>query len=115
MGCLVALLLIVLILGAGMWATVGLVALMATLVVSGLVGWAADLVVPGKLPLGWVGAVLTGLIGGWLGHFLFTLQPLNQIQLPQLVLFGVDLVPAFIGALIIAFVAQLFTMRRPVV
>ena len=69
----------------------------------------------GKLPLGWLGAVLTGLIGGWLGHFLFTLQPLNQIQLPQLVFFGVDLVPAFIGALIIAFVAQLFTMRRPVV
>jgi uncharacterized membrane protein YeaQ/YmgE (transglycosylase-associated protein family) len=106
------LILIVLILGAGMWATVGLVALLATLVVAGLVGWAADLVVPGKLPLGWLGAVLTGLIGGWLGHLLF--NALN-IHVAQVVLFGVDLLPAFVGALIIAFAAQLFTMRRPVV
>src|SRR5215470_15302374 len=112
MGCLVALLAIVLILGAGMWATVGVVGLLATLVVAGLVGWAADLVVPGKLPLGWIGAVLTGLIGGWLGHFVF--NALN-IHVAQLVLFGVDLIPAFVGALIVAVVAELFTMRRPVV
>jgi uncharacterized membrane protein YeaQ/YmgE (transglycosylase-associated protein family) len=112
MGCLVALILIVLVLGAGMWATVGLVALIATLVVAGLVGWAADLVVPGRLPGGWLGAVLTGLIGGWLGHLVF--NALN-IHVAPLVLFGVDLIPAFVGALIVALVAELFTMRRPVV
>ena len=58
MGCLLLLIVLVLVLGAGMWITVGLIALLATLVVAGLVGWAADLVVPGQLPAGWFGAVL---------------------------------------------------------
>jgi uncharacterized membrane protein YeaQ/YmgE (transglycosylase-associated protein family) len=113
MGCLILLILLALILGAGMWITVGLVALLATLVVAGLVGWAADLIVPGgALPLGWFGAVLTGLVGGFVGHFVFRQF---GIHYPGLTLFGVDLIPAFVGAVIIALAAQLFTARRPIV
>lgn len=113
MGCLILLILLALVFGAGIFITAGLVALLATLLVAGLVGWAADLFIPrGALPLGWVGAVLTGLVGGFIGHLLFRQF---GIHTPGLVLFGVDLIPAFIGALIVAFAAQLFTARRPVV
>src|SRR2546423_14201188 len=73
MGCLVVLVLAVLVLGAGMWVTVGLFALLMTLLIAGLVGWAADAVVPGKLPGGWFGAVLAGMIGGRLGHLVVAL------------------------------------------
>jgi len=62
-----------------------------------------------------VGAVLTGLIGGWLATTCSRCSRSIRFSCSQLVLFGVDLVPAFVGALIIAFVAQWFTMRRPVV
>ena len=112
MGCLLLLIVLVLVLGAGMWITVGLIALLATLVVAGLVGWAADLVVPGQLPAGWFGAVLAGLVGGFIGHLLFATLGLHD---PGFRLFGVDLIPAFVGAVLIAVAAQLWTTRRPVV
>jgi len=110
MGCLIALLVVVLLLGAGMWFTVGLIGLFVTLIVAGLVGWAADAVVPGKLPGGWLGAVLAGIAGGWLGHLVFRTFGLGG---PGLVVAGIDLVPAFVGALIIALALELFSTRRP--
>ena len=71
MGLLVLLVLVVLF-GWLMLATIGLAfGLLLTLLVAGLVGWAADMVVPGRLPGGWIGAVLAGLIGGFIGRMLF--------------------------------------------
>ena len=112
MGCLIFLLVIALVLGTGMWLTVGVVGLLLTLVMAGVVGWAADLVVPGKLPGGWIGAVLTGLIGGFIGGLLFNALGIHD---PGFRLFGIDLLPAFVGAVIVALAAELFTTRRPVV
>ena len=113
MGCLILLILLVLALGAGMWITVGLVALLATFVVAGLIGWAADLIIPGgALPFGWFGAVLTGLIGGFVGHLVFFAL---RVPDPGPSLFGVHVIPAFVGAVLVALAAQLFTARRPVV
>lgn len=110
MGCLILLALVVLVLGAGMWATASVLALLMTLLVAGLVGWAADAVVPGKLPGGWLGAVLAGIAGGFLGQLVF-----NWLHLPGfgLIIAGVDLVPAFVGAVVIAFALELFATRRP--
>jgi uncharacterized membrane protein YeaQ/YmgE (transglycosylase-associated protein family) len=112
MGCLILLILLVLVFGAASAVTIGLIGLLLTLFIAGLVGWAADLVVPGRLPGGWIGAVLTGLIGGFIGVWLFNRLNIHD---PGFSLFGVDLIPAFVGALIVAFAAQLFTTRRPVV
>ena len=95
-----------------MWITVGLVTLIATLFVAGLVGWAADMVVPGQLPGGWLGAVLAGIVGGFVGHLLFNLLGIHD---PGFSLFRVDLIPAFVGAVVIAVAAELFTTRRRVV
>jgi uncharacterized membrane protein YeaQ/YmgE (transglycosylase-associated protein family) len=113
MGCLLLLVLLVLIFGAGTILTVGIIGLILTLVVAGLVGWAADVLIPGgTLPGGWIGAVLTGLVGGLVGGWLFHLIGIRD---PGFDLFGVHLIPALVGALIVALAAQLFTSRRPLV
>jgi uncharacterized membrane protein YeaQ/YmgE (transglycosylase-associated protein family) len=109
MGLLVLLILVVLF-GWLMLATIGLaVGLLLTLVVAGLVGWAADAVVPGKLPGGWLGAVLAGLVGGFIGRLLFHALGIRDLGFG---LFGIDLIPAFVGALIIVVAAELLTRRR---
>lgn len=88
--------------------TFSLIGLLLTLVVAGIVGWLADLVVPGQLPGGWIGAVLAGLIGGFIGGAIF--QALGWST--GLRLAGVELLPAFVGAVIVAVVAELLTSRR---
>jgi uncharacterized membrane protein YeaQ/YmgE (transglycosylase-associated protein family) len=111
MGCLVVLLLLVILLGAGSFLAIGLtVGLILTLVVAGLVGWAADLVVPGHLPGGWLGSVLAGLVGGLIGTWLFRVLNIHD---PAFTLFRIDLIPAFVGAVIICVALQLFSTRRP--
>ena len=113
MGCLILLILLVILFGAGSIFAIGLtVGLLLTLLVAGLVGWAADMLVPGHLPGGWIGAVLTGILGGFVGTWLFAQLGIHD---PGFTLFGVDIIPAFVGAVIIAVAAQLFTARRPIV
>jgi uncharacterized membrane protein YeaQ/YmgE (transglycosylase-associated protein family) len=113
MGFLIVLVIAVILLGGLFWAvigfTFGLIGLLLTLVVAGLVGAAADAVVPGELPGGWIGAILAGLAGGFLGQLVF-----HALHLPTLGLSvaGVNLLPAFIGAVIIAGAAELLTGRR---
>jgi uncharacterized membrane protein YeaQ/YmgE (transglycosylase-associated protein family) len=94
-----------------MWVTVGLVALLITLLVAGLIGWLADMVVPGELPGGWLGAVLAGIVGGWLGNLVFVSLRLGLG--PQFG--GIHIIPAFVGAVLVCVAAELFTTRRPVV
>lgn len=88
--------------------TFSVIGLLVTLFVAGLVGWLADLVVPGRLPGGWLGAVLTGLIGGFIGGSLFQAMHWST----GLRVAGVELIPAFVGAVIVAFIAQALTTRR---
>jgi uncharacterized membrane protein YeaQ/YmgE (transglycosylase-associated protein family) len=109
MGCLIVLIVLVLVAGAGVWLTAGLIGLMLTLLVAGLIGWAADQLIPGQLPGGWLGAVLTGFLGGFVGHLLFNMLHLGRVG-PAI--FGIEVVPAFVGAVIIAAAAELFTTRR---
>jgi uncharacterized membrane protein YeaQ/YmgE (transglycosylase-associated protein family) len=112
MGCLLLLVLLVIVLGAGSILAVGFtIGLVFTLIMAGLVGWAADAVVPGRLPGGWFGAVLSGLIGGFIGNWLF--QQIG-IREPGFELFRVHLIPAFVGAVLIAVAAQLLSGRRSV-
>jgi uncharacterized membrane protein YeaQ/YmgE (transglycosylase-associated protein family) len=108
MGILVLLLLVV-VFGWLMLATIGLAfGLLWTLLLAGLVGWAADMVVPGRLPGGWVGAVLAGLIGGFVGRTLFHALHINL----GFGFVGLELIPAFVGAVLVVVAAELFTARR---
>jgi uncharacterized membrane protein YeaQ/YmgE (transglycosylase-associated protein family) len=77
------------------WVTFGLIGLLLQLFMAGLVGALADAVVPGRLPWGWLGAILAGLVGGWLGTLL--------IGRVGPTIFSVPVVPAFVGAVILAF------------
>jgi uncharacterized membrane protein YeaQ/YmgE (transglycosylase-associated protein family) len=67
-------------------------------VVSFVVGTLADKVVPGELPGGIPGAVLAGWLGFILGHKL-----LGSFG-PSIA--GISLLPAFLGAVAIAFLAE---------
>ncbi len=108
MGLLVLLILVV-VFGGLMFAVIGsLVGLVLTLLMAGLVGWAADMVVPGRLPGGWIGAVLAGLIGGFVGGTLFHAL---HIRL-GFALFGIELIPAFVGAVLVVLAAEMYTSRR---
>src|SRR5215218_9728573 len=96
---LAGLLILAVVLGAATWLTFTLIGFLLTVVVAGLVGWAADAVVPGRLPGGWLGAVLAGIVGGFVGTLL-----LGKVG-PTI--FGVNIIPAFVGAAAIAVVAEL--------
>lgn len=74
------------------------------IIVSGLVGAAADKVVPGELPGGILGAIMAGWFGFILGHKL-----LGDFG-PSIA--GVYLLPAFVGAVVIAFVAEIFASKK---
>jgi uncharacterized membrane protein YeaQ/YmgE (transglycosylase-associated protein family) len=104
---LVLLLVAFLVLVIAIWITVSLLGLLVTLVIAGLVGWLAYQIVPGRLPFGWVGAVLAGLLGSWLGGLL-----LDDFG-PGIA--GIELVPALIGAVILAVIAgAVFKSNRAV-
>lgn len=98
-----ALLAVLIIAGMGLWLTLTLAHMLVTLAVAGVVGWLADLAVPGELPYGWLGAVAAGVIGGWVGALL-----LGGVG-PAL--FGVHILPAFVGAAVLAGGVELLGKR----
>src|SRR5262245_52082764 len=104
----IALIILLLIAAAGIALTLTLTHLILRLAVAGLVGWLADLAVPGQLPYGWLGAVVAGLVGGWLGALVIgSVGP---------AIFGVHILPSFLGAAALAAGAELVgksSLRRP--
>ncbi len=68
------------------------------LVAAALIGWVADLVVPGDLPFGWVGAIIGGLVGAWIGTVLLGDWGPSLGDLA--------LIPVIIGAIVLAFVVR---------
>lgn len=89
MGFLVLLLGIVL----AFWLIGNVMGFLLMLIIAGLVGFAADALVPGEqLGDGWLGAVGVGLLGSWVGSALIgRLGP---------VLMGVPIIPALLGAVV---------------
>jgi uncharacterized membrane protein YeaQ/YmgE (transglycosylase-associated protein family) len=84
--------------------TFGLIGLALHLLMAGLIGALADAVVPGTIPWGWLGAILAGLVGSWLG-----VRLLGHLG-PEL--FGISIIPGFLGALILAFALSFLTRTR---
>ena len=93
----VGVLLAMVVLSWSIWLAFGFIGLLLHLFMAGLIGALADAVVPGRLPWGWLGAILAGLVGSWIGvRLIGHLGP---------VLFDVPVIPAFIGALILSLLA----------
>jgi uncharacterized membrane protein YeaQ/YmgE (transglycosylase-associated protein family) len=88
-----------------------LVNLLVWIIVGGIAGWLASLVVQGG-GMGIVGDVIVGIVGALIGGFLLSLL------LPGT--FGLDgfnlgsLIVAFIGAVVLLLIVRLFTGRRAV-
>lgn len=95
---LVAVLIIVAI---AIWLTSTLIGLVITLFVAGIIGWIADSIVPGRLPYGWLGAIVAGVVGSWIGGLI-----LGGFG-PDIA--GIAVIPALVGAIILAFAASAFT------
>lgn len=85
----------------GIWITSHLVGLLLMLLMAGFVGWLANKIIPGKIPYGWVGAVVFGLLGSWLGTLVLGgLGP---------TIFGITVIPALLGAVVLGLGASAVT------
>lgn len=69
------------------------------LLVAAIVGFIADALVPGRLPGGWVGAIIAGLIGSALGGYVFSAA--NVPSGP--VIGGLAIIPSILGAALVVF------------
>jgi uncharacterized membrane protein YeaQ/YmgE (transglycosylase-associated protein family) len=73
-----------------------------SLIVGGILGWIASLIVGRDIPGGIFGNIIAGIIGAWLGGLIFgAWGP---------VIGGYAIVPALIGAIILIFIVS-FIMR----
>lgn len=75
----------------------------ALLIVAFIVGAIAEAVVGTKVGPGWIGTIVVGLIGAWIGTALFRVGPIVG---------GVYLISAIIGAIILVLLLKLITGRR---
>ncbi|MGA7669591.1 MAG: GlsB/YeaQ/YmgE family stress response membrane protein [Nitrolancea sp.] len=95
------LIVLLILLAIGIWLTFNLVGLIVMLFVAGIIGWIADQIVPGRLPYGWLGAIVAGLVGSWVGGLI-----LGGFG-PSIA--GITIIPALLGAIILAFIASAVT------
>lgn len=75
------------------------------LIVAAIVGAIAEAVAGAKVGPGWIGTIIVGLIGAWIGQALFRIGPLVG---------GVYLISAIIGSIILVLLLKLITGRRVV-
>lgn len=70
-----------------------------SLIVGGILGWLASLIVGKDIPGGVIGNIIAGIIGSWLGTLLLgTFGP---------VIGGYAIIPALIGAIVLIFIVSL--------
>ncbi|GLO67385.1 MULTISPECIES: GlsB/YeaQ/YmgE family stress response membrane protein [Oceanobacillus] len=70
-----------------------------SLIIGGILGWIASLIVGKDLPGGIIGNILAGFVGAWLGSFILGSWG------PEIG--GFFIVPALIGAIILIFIVSL--------
>jgi uncharacterized membrane protein YeaQ/YmgE (transglycosylase-associated protein family) len=99
-----ALLALVLFAAVGFWLAFLSIGVIIKLALAGLIGGLADMAVPGRLPYGWLGAVIAGVVGGWVGSLL--------LQNWGPALFGVELIPTFVGAVVVVGAYELLARTR---
>jgi len=69
------------------------------LIVGAVIGAIGQMIVGRDMPLGWVGNIIAGLVGSWVGSSLFSdWGP---------VIGGMAIIPAILGAIIVVFVVSL--------
>jgi len=99
--CGLILLVVLIALIASIYLTVSFVGVVVTLMIAALVGWLAWKVVPVRLPYGFLGAMVAGLAGSWLGGWL-----LGDVG-PEIG--GIAIFPALVGSMILAVISTVIT------
>jgi uncharacterized membrane protein YeaQ/YmgE (transglycosylase-associated protein family) len=84
---------------------VDLLGFLILLVVAAVAGAIGEMIAGGKVPGGWLGSIIAGLVGAWLGGMLIHVGP---------VLGGIQVIPAIIGAALFVFLIRLVSGRVPV-
>lgn len=82
--------------------------ILAWIVVGLVAGWLAKMVVPGEGPGGIIGDLLTGIVGAFIGGWLFTY--FGHTGLTGLTFYSIMV--AFVGAVVLLFILRLLTPRR---
>jgi uncharacterized membrane protein YeaQ/YmgE (transglycosylase-associated protein family) len=88
-----------------------LVSILAWLIVGGVAGWLASLLVRGA-GMGIVGDIIVGIVGALIGGFVLSLLLPDTFGFTGFNLGS--LVVAFVGAVILLFIVKLFTGRRAI-
>ena len=76
--------------------------LIVMLVMLSALGWVIDLIVPGKMPYGWLGGIAAAVIGGIIGGIIFP----NFGPAATFSGFTLSFIPALIGGVIFAFIVR---------
>jgi uncharacterized membrane protein YeaQ/YmgE (transglycosylase-associated protein family) len=76
------------------------------LIVAAIVGLVAETIVGWRLPFGFVGAIIAALVGVWLMTQVIVIQGIGDIDI-----YGVHIVRALIGAIILVGIWHLLTFR----
>jgi len=79
-----------------------MVSLIIVLIFAAIAGWFADLVIPGKMPYGWIGGIIAGIVGGLIAGML--LPSFGPTECSGN--FCYSLIPGIIGALVLAFLLR---------
>jgi uncharacterized membrane protein YeaQ/YmgE (transglycosylase-associated protein family) len=80
----------------------GCLGFIAILIMLSILGWVIDLIVPGKMPYGWLGGIVAAIIGGLLGGVIFgSWGPSATWSGWQL-----SFIPALLGGVLFAFIVR---------
>jgi uncharacterized membrane protein YeaQ/YmgE (transglycosylase-associated protein family) len=80
-----------------------LIGFLVLLIVAAVAGACGEMIAGGKVPGGWIGSILAGLIGAWIGGMLIHFGP---------VLGGIQVIPAIIGAALFVLILRLLVGAR---
>jgi len=76
--------------------------LIVMVIMLGVLGWVIDLIIPGRMPYGWLGGIVAALIGGLIGGWIFgTFGPAATFNG-----FTLAFIPALLGGIILAFIVR---------
>ena len=79
------------------------VGLLVLLIVAAIAGACGEMIAGGKVPGGWIGSIIAGLVGAWLGSMLIVIGP--RIG-------GIPVISAILGAALFVFLLRLLMGAR---
>jgi uncharacterized membrane protein YeaQ/YmgE (transglycosylase-associated protein family) len=80
----------------------GCLGFIVILIMLSIIGWVIDLIVPGKMPYGWLGGIAAALVGGIIGGIVFGAWG------PSATFANLELsfIPALLGGILVAFIVR---------